>query len=84
MTHAEDGSGRGTRAVLAGLIAALVLAGMLHAREAGTAEEDTELAKKTQNPGDRDGTNDSPLAAARTSVPGTEEAKDAVLLARSW
>jgi hypothetical protein len=50
MTHAEDGAGRGTRAVLAGLIAALVLAGMLHAREAGAAEDNTELAKKTQNP----------------------------------
>ena len=50
MTHAEDGAGRGTRAVLAGLIAVLVLAGMLHARGAGAAEDDTELAKKTQNP----------------------------------
>ena len=50
MTLAEDGEGRGTRTVLAGLIAALVLAGMLHAREAGAAEDDTELAKKTQNP----------------------------------
>ena len=39
MTHAEDGAGRRTRAVLAGLIAALVLAGMLHAREAGAAED---------------------------------------------
>jgi hypothetical protein len=50
MMLAEDGAGRGTRAVLAGLIAALVLAGMLHAREAGAAEDETELAKKTQNP----------------------------------
>jgi hypothetical protein len=50
MTLAEDGAGRGTRAVLAGLIAALALAGMLHAREAGAAEDETELAKKTQNP----------------------------------
>jgi hypothetical protein len=36
--------------VLAGLIAALVLAGMLHAREADAVEDNTELAKKTQNP----------------------------------
>ena len=50
MTDAEDGAGRGTRALLAGLIAALVLAGMLHAREAAAAEDETELAKKTQNP----------------------------------
>ena len=50
MTHAEDGAGRRTRAALAGLIAALALAGMPHAREAGAAEDATELAKKTQNP----------------------------------
>ena len=37
MTHAEDSAGRGTRAVLAGLIAALVLAGRRQAREAGAA-----------------------------------------------
>ena len=47
---AEDGAGRGTRAVLAGLTAVLVVAGMLHARKAGASEDDTELAKKTQNP----------------------------------
>ncbi len=45
MTHAEDGAGRRTRAVLAGLIAALVLAGMMHAREAGAAEDDTEAER---------------------------------------
>lgn len=50
MTHAEDGAGRCTQAVLAGLIAALALAGMLHAHEASAAEDDMELAKKTQNP----------------------------------
>lgn len=50
MTHAEDGAGRRTRAALAGLTAVLMLAGMLHARAAGAAEDDTELAKKTQNP----------------------------------
>ena len=50
MTHAEDGAGRRTRAVLAGLIATLVLAGMPHAREASAAVDATELAKKTQNP----------------------------------
>jgi hypothetical protein len=50
MTLAEDGAGRWPRAVLAGFIAALMLAGMLHAGEAGAAEDDTELAKKTQNP----------------------------------
>ena len=36
--------------MLAGLIAALVIAGMLHAREADAAEDNTELARKTQNP----------------------------------
>jgi hypothetical protein len=36
--------------VLAALLAALVLAEMLHACAAGAVEDDTELAKKTQNP----------------------------------